>query len=289
MSTEVIENKLESIENLPSLPIVLRQLQKVIYNPNSSMPQIAAIVAKDPALASRAIRLVNSAFYGLSKRVTSIPNAIIILGLNTLNSLMIGLTVIKFFKNSKQAGFDQQKFWEHCFGTALISKHLADAGGKKIDDDVFVAGLLHDAGRLVLDQYLHDDFMEAVYMTKSTSKTLSECEKEVIGFDHSEAGAWLSAKWGLPEIFSVTMGYHHNESSLPENFKDYQQILRIVSAANLLCTIAGIGTSGEILRKDKITPEMLSIDGIGIDKIKAIIETTRTELKNTIDEWNKIL
>ncbi|MDO5576399.1 MAG: HDOD domain-containing protein [Fibrobacter sp.] len=287
MSTEVMENKLETIEGLPSLPLVLRQLQMVIQSPNSSMAQIAAIVAKDPALATRAIRLVNSAFYGLGKRVTSVPNAIVILGLNTLNNLMIGLTVVKFFKNSNIAGFDQQKFWEHCFGTALISKHLAEARTQKLDDDVFVLGLLLDAGRLVLDQFLHEDFMKALEMTNLGAKSLSQCEKEVIGFDHSEAGAWLSAKWGLPDVFTATMGYHHNLQTLPEDLNCYRDVLKIVSVADLLCTIAGIGVSEKLTNKDKITPDMLSIDGVDFDKIKAIISSARAELKSTIEEWNR--
>lgn len=287
MSTEVMENKLETIEGLPSLPLVLRQLQMVIQNPNSSMAQIAAIVAKDPALATRAIRLVNSAFYGLGKHVTSVPNAIVILGLNTLNSLMIGLTVVKFFKNSTQTGFDQQKFWEHCFGTALISKHLAEARVQKLDEDVFVLGLLLDAGRLVLDQFLHDDFMKALEMTNMGIKSLSQCEKEVIGFNHSEAGAWLSTKWGLPDVFTAVMGYHHNQQTLPEELNCYRDILKIVSVADLLCTISGIGVSEKLASNDKITPDMLSIDGVDFDKIKEIIATVRSELKSTIEEWNK--
>jgi HD-like signal output (HDOD) protein len=193
---QIIEQKLEMIESISTLPMVLRQIQKVLSNPTNSIDQIA-VVAKDQALASRSIRVVNSAYYGMGKRVTSFSHAIVILGLNTLNSLMIGLTVVKVFKNMSIKAFDPEKFWVHCFATAIIAKALAEHFGRKEPEKYFVTGLLHDMGRLVLDQFLHANFARAILFAHTNNKPLLRTESKTIGFNHAEVGEWLSRNASL--------------------------------------------------------------------------------------------
>jgi HD-like signal output (HDOD) protein len=282
----IIEQKLGAIENLPTLPLVLRQIQKVLQNPRSNMAQIAMIVAKDQALASRTIRLVNSAFYAMRERVTSINHALVILGLNTLNSLMIGLSVVKLFKNSSATGFDPEKFWEHCFGTALLARSIGEIKGCKELDQIFSAGLLHDMGRLVLDQFLHDEFFKALVVAKDKKIPLFECEKAVLGFDHGEAGAWLGMKWGLPEIFNITMAFHHNQDFLPENLSGFAGDLKIISVADKLCNSSNIGNSGETVNVSKI---LCPVDGFTSKQTQEIVDKARADVKSTIEEWNKAL
>ncbi len=281
-----IERKLGSIQNLPTLPLALRQMQKVMKDPRSSMGQIAMVVAKDPAMASRAIRLVNSAFYGMRERVTSINHAIVILGLNTLNGIMIGISVIKLFKNSPIIGFSPEKFWEHCFGTALLAKSLAEIEENSDPDQLFITGLLHDMGRLLLEQFLHEEFSKSLLLARQGKKPLLECEKEILHFDHAGAGAWLGRKWGLPEVIIASMGYHHRKQDLPDDLQGFSEQTRIVSAANRLCNYAAIGSSGET---PYCSSALCPVENVPEQKIKEIVDKARSEVRLTIEEWNKAL
>jgi putative nucleotidyltransferase with HDIG domain len=285
MDAVLIERKLGTIESLPTLPLVLRQIQKIMRDPRSNMAQIATVVAKDQAIASRTIRLVNSAFYGLREHVTSINHAIVILGLKTLNNLMISLTVIKLFNDREIPGFSSEKFWEHCFGTALIAKYLAQATNIKDEEEYFIAGLLHDMGRLALEQFLHNEFAESLVQVKLKNISLFEAEKKVIGFDHGEAGAWLGKKWGLPEALTVAMEFHHRSSVVPSDGLQFQTIVKIVSAATELCTSAAIGSSGEISKNPMAG--LPKIEGIKYEQITEIIDKVRSEVKSVIGEWKK--
>jgi HD-like signal output (HDOD) protein len=286
MNSSPIDTRLGDIETLPTLPVVLRQIQKVIQNPSSSMDQIAAVVAKDQALAARTIRLVNSAFYGMRERVASISHAIVVLGLNTLNNLMIGLSVIKLFKNSKFLGFDPEKFWEHCFGTAMIARALIRDSKPKDSEVFFISGLMHDMGRLVLDQHLHDDFSKALSLAGKNGKPLCDCEKEVFGFDHADAGMWLARKWGLPEALAAGIGYHHRSHTLPEELRSHSDLVQAVETANRLCLAVNIGASGDRLNS---ATGIVHIEGKTTKQIQDIIDEARREVGTTINEWNKAL
>ena len=250
------------------------------------MSQIAEVIAKDQALASRTIRLVNSAFYGMCERVTSISHAIVVLGLNTLNNIMIGLSVIRLFKNSKITQFDPEQFWEHCFGTALIAKALSENSDAGEQETVFIAGLLHDMGRLILDQYCHNEFSESLLMAKNESKSLRECERKVMGFDHTETGEWIGRKWSLPEQLIACIRYHHEESAVPDSLARYRDMVHTVAAADHLCMSAGIGFSGENFAGHLKT---CPVKGKTTEEINAIIDKTKLEVKATIDEWNKYI
>ena len=280
-----LDQKLGTVKNLPTLPLVLRQVQKVMHDPKSTMVQIAAVVATDQALTSRTMRLVNSAFYGMRERVTSISHGIVILGLNALNSLMIGLSVVKLFKDSSITGFEPAKYWEHCFGTALLAKYMAEALGKKDMEQFFTAGLLHDLGKIVLDQFLHDEFSQALLCVKKRKMRLFECEKTIIGFDHGDVGAWLGQKWGLPEAFIASMGCHHGRR-LPEALREFQEDVRLVRAANELCNGADIGASGDLYHA---LPDHVSVEGLNDLGIKDLIDRARSEVKATMLEWNNAL
>ena len=116
--TDVLK-KLDLVENLPTLPVIVRQIQKLIENPNSNMSQIALIITRDQSIAARVVRLVNSAFYGLGNKISSIQQAIMLLGLNTVKNLVIGVSVVKTFEGAHSASiFDREKFWLHSFACA---------------------------------------------------------------------------------------------------------------------------------------------------------------------------
>ncbi len=278
-----IEERLGTIENLPTLPMVLRQVQKLMNNPNSNLSQIASVLAKDQALAFQAIRLANSAFYGLRSRITSVTQAVVVLGLDTLNGIMIGITVIKMFKNSKNIQFNQTEFWKHCLATALLSREL----GIKLDypdpEECFAAGLLHDMGRLIIEQYLNTLFVTALNDSIIKKIPLYETEKDIIGFTHSEAGTWLAIKWGIPEILTLPMLYHHCTHLLSDKYEKYRLLVNIISYSNELCGAKKIGNSGEYNYNIDSIPENL---GITNEWVNQIGDKISQEVQKTLEEWD---
>ena len=285
MSTSNLEVKLSSIENLPSLPLVMRQIQKIMENPKSNMDQIAQVIAKDQALASKTIKLVNSAFYGMSKKVSSISQAIIILGLNTVNNLMMAISVVRMFNNSGgKTTFDQEKFWEHSFATALIGRLIAKKVYHEDPELCFICGLIHDIGRLVYDQFMHNEFSKAYTLSREKNVALIQLEEAFLGADHAFAGGFLAEKWKLPPEIYASLRYHHSVFDTPQEFSKYLQVITIVAKANQIVNKENIGSSGDnYITPDKDIPP-LKIDQRDID---SIVESVKSEIKSTIKEWHR--
>jgi HD-like signal output (HDOD) protein len=222
----------------------------------------------------------------MRERVASISHAIVVLGLNTLNNLMIGLSVVKLFKNSKFLGFDPEKFWEHSFGTALIAKALVKDSRPGDGETFFIAGLMHDMGRLVLDQHLHVEFSQSLVLARKDGKPLYECEKAVLGFDHADTGAWLARKWGLPEPLLAGIGYHHDGRALPEELNGHGELVLAVDRANRLALSAGIGASGDQVGSASAP---CTVEGRSAKQIQELVDGVRKEVRATIDGWNSAL
>jgi HD-like signal output (HDOD) protein len=284
MNATMLGDKLSAIEELPALPLVLQQVQKIMALPKSNMNQIAAVMAKDQALASKTIKLVNSAFYGMSKPVSSITQAIVILGLNTVNNLMLGLSVIKIFKHSSNVVINHEEFWEHAFATAHISRSLGKALHYEEPEDCFTAGLLHDMGRLVFEQFMHEDFMRAFTLSKQKNISLSMAEQCVFGADHAYAGGFLAKKWKLPNNLLVPIAFHHSIDSIPKEMADHTKIAVIIAKASQIANKEKLGDSNE----NYVEPDSyFSLLGINEGDIKPIVTKTKSEVKTAIEEWNK--
>ncbi|MBD3320686.1 MAG: HDOD domain-containing protein [Chitinivibrionales bacterium] len=285
MNSALIEEKLGQIENLPTLPMVLRQIRKVMNNPNSSMVNVAAVVAKDQALATRTIRLVNSAYYARRTRVPSIQQAIVVLGLKTLHNLMLGLSLVKMFRNARPFGFTIDDFWQHSFAVALLSKKIAPLSGEDIDpEEYFIAGLLHDMGRLALEQFLHEDFEKALKKAAVDKTSLRKNEKEVLGFDHADAGAWLAARWDLHEKLISALKYHHRPFELPSEYARYEKFIQVIACANDICTAESIGNSGESVgaeRRYRILPPRNDT------LVRKKVAETVSEVISVVEEWTQ--
>ena len=241
ISIEEMRERLEAIEALPTLPIVVQQIQKLIANGNATMSQIATVVARDQATSARVIRLINSAFYGVRSRVTSIQQAIIMLGLNTVKNLVTGIAVVRAFEQNNQPSlFDREKFWLHTFGCAMGAKALAVRIRRGEPEDFFLAGLLHDLGILILDQYFHREFVEVLQACVARRIPYIEAERAVLGITHCEAGEFLARRWKMPEVLIDTIRLHHAPlSGNGDNAAD-RTVIAAVHVSNVTANNAGI-------------------------------------------------
>jgi HD-like signal output (HDOD) protein len=181
------------------------------------------------------MRLANSSFYGMPHTITSIHNAVVILGFKVINTMVLSLTVFDMFPNEKKSSlFNRTAFWRHCTSCGLICRFLSQHLRSFVlldPEEAFCAGLLHDIGKVAMEQYLHDDFHKALKHAKQKKIPLYDAEKETLGYAHTDVAQWLTANWQLPAAISLPLSYHHD----PQNVKDRADIVALCHYADYLC------------------------------------------------------
>ncbi|OGK03183.1 MAG: hypothetical protein A2350_13915 [Candidatus Raymondbacteria bacterium RifOxyB12_full_50_8] len=285
MNNATIVERLSEIERLPTLPVVIRELQALIVNPRSNMSQIAKAISRDQAIASRVIRLVNSAFYGLRTPVASIQQAIVILGLNTVKNITLGVSVVNSFGSSVAASiFDREQFWIHGFATALASKYLARGLKYPEPEDFFLTGLLHDIGILVLDQFFHDEFVQVLQCTVRQKALFHHIEKECLATDHCEIGSLLAEKWGLPKFVIDAIRYHHTPGMGMAQCPESRDKIALAHVAEAEMRQRGIGSvvPGWINGPETHIREKTAI---AVSDIDAISNKVGEEVQALMKEW----
>jgi len=200
-----IANKIHA---LPSLPAVVMQLLGNIGQHNADLNQLSAIVSKDQALSAKALRLANSSFYGMQRKVTTMPQALSILGLNSLRILVTTAALIDGFPNKKQGDFDFHGFWRHAIATGVCASLIA----KRIDfnpESAFMAGLLHDIGRLVLVTGFPNQYQTVMNYRTEHDCALLEAERAILSCDHAAVGYALAEHWRFPAAIQMAVAGHH--------------------------------------------------------------------------------
>ncbi len=221
MFNKKVQNKLESIRNLPTIPIVVSELLSAIDNPKSSAASLAKIIEKDQALTIRVLRIANSPFYGYSRKISTIDLAIVILGFNTLKEIVLSLVVQRFFSKVNTKVFNIKEFWQYGLFCGSSSRYLSRKLGYKLAGEAFVAGLMHDIGILIIAEYFTPKYVEIKKYIKTHNVNLIDAEQAIMECTHSEIGAWLAEKWNLPEKLVASIRNHHiNYSYFLKYFKN---------------------------------------------------------------------
>jgi len=231
-----IDNKakqvVSNIRNLPTPPIVFHQIQKVINDPMVSAGQIAKILQEDPAMSVKVLKLTNSAFYGLSREIESVKQAVVIVGLEAIKNLVLSASVLDMFKGKDIDQEFQDKFWRHSLAVGFCARLLARrarARGMIDPDSAFSGGLLHDIGKVILCCFLPKEHA-AVKEARETNAEMESflLEEQVIGYNHSQIGNILAKQWKLPSRLSDAISYHH----FPEACESDDLIPYIINVAN---------------------------------------------------------
>ncbi len=241
-------------QDLPTLPIYVLQLHRVLDQDTAGPNEVAAVVERDPALVARLLRVANSAAYSRGgPAVGSVAAAVQRMGMNQVRSICVVLGVVRAFPGSS-AGIDHQRLWEHSAATAMLAQRLWREFGDDPDytsDDAYVAGLLHDVGLLILEQFFPRDFAEALAAARAGPQhSLRRCEEELLAMDHGAVGGLLLGRWGLPQATQDAVIAHHHPEEAPESAR---QLARIIQAAEVLTTVgeAELFEEGEL----EILPE----------------------------------
>jgi HD-like signal output (HDOD) protein len=223
-------------ENLPTLPTVVFQLHKVLDDEHAGAGDVAAIIERDPALTARLLRAANSAAFSRGgDRIGSVSMAVTRLGVNQVRAICIVLAVVKAF-HSRAGGLNHQTFWIHSAAVGMTARWLWDRLGRDpgiTSDDLYVAGLLHDAGLLVLEQHFCKEYAEVREALGLSGGRLWQVEEEHLGMDHGAVGGLLLGRWSLPQFIVEAVTNHHHPHQAEDQF---QEICRVVQAAEVLCT-----------------------------------------------------
>jgi HD-like signal output (HDOD) protein len=245
-----LESLMTSGDQLPTLPHVVFELHGVLNNENAGQGDIAAVIERDPALTARLLRAANSAAFsrGPEHRVASVLGAIQRLGISQVQALCTVLAVVNAF-GGKRRGLSHSALWTHSAAVGMVAKLMwarSRGHGPLTPDDLYVAGLLHDVGLLVLDQFLPTYYdqvaAEATLALVAGPRPLHRIELEVLGLEHGEIGGRLLAHWGLPPAVAEAVRWHHRAAEAPE---ENRRACEIVAAAETICSGQGLGLTEE--------------------------------------------
>ncbi|NIA13251.1 MAG: HDOD domain-containing protein [Nitrospiraceae bacterium] len=207
MGTPNVAEAIEAIRALPTLPSMLTQILATAADPDASAVDLSRHIVSDQTLSAALLRLVNSAYYGMNRRIDSITRAIVLLGFFEVRNLTLAATTFTNFP-ANGSGFDRTQLWRHSLGAAIAAERLARASGRE-PEGAFVAGLLHDIGKVVLDVLYPDLFREASRLAHVNKTLVVEPERDLFSLDHATAGGMLAEHWQLPAMVVASIRHHH--------------------------------------------------------------------------------
>ncbi len=209
MIKPVILRKLESITDLPTIPVYISRILHKIDQDDANATALAKLIETDQSLTARVLRVANSPFYGFSRKISTIDLAVVVLGSNSIKEIVLSLVVQKFFTKINPNLFDAPAFWEYSVFCGSASRLMARKLKYKLAGEAFVAGLMHDIGILIIVEYFPNEFRTIRELIDNLELNLSEAEEKVLGTNHSEVGAWLARKWNLPDKLIFAIRNHH--------------------------------------------------------------------------------
>ncbi|MEW5746730.1 MAG: HDOD domain-containing protein [Nitrospirota bacterium] len=235
MDVQALRAQIETIDTLPTIPSVLRKLLAVIEKPKISINEIGSFIVNDPVLTSRVLKVVNSPIYGFPGRISSVNQALILLGLNVVRGMLLGVSVFEAMQKTMVG------LWEHSLGCAITSRLIAKKKGLSEPEEVSVAALLHDIGKVVLGLKFPEEYRTIMAETEAKGLFIFEAERGVFGINHADAGAWVAQKWNFPKSLVEVIEYHHK----PQLSKSVPLQTAIVHLADILIRARGFGFAGD--------------------------------------------
>jgi len=264
----------EQLQDLPPLPAVVVRVMQTVNDPKTAAQDLNRLISADQAIASKLLRLVNSAYYGFSRRVSTVTDAVVILGFNAVRDLAMSLGALNAFRaRPGSTALDRDEFWAHSLATAVAANAIARY--KRVPtramEEVFIGGLLHDIGKLFLDQYFPQQYYIVLKLSGVAGISVWESEKKALGVGHGIVGKRVAEKWNLPPTLTAMISLHHQ----PTQAGEHAVITSIIHAADIVARRLKIGNPGDAIvpDMDPAVEKLLAITPQGWQQIQD--ETTR--------------
>ena len=230
MITKKVSAIISRVDRFPPLPAVAERVLEITADPESSSRELMEVVNADQSLTIMVLKMANSPFFGLSRNVDSLDHALTLLGFTEIRNMVLGRAIFASFKNMGRSGMlEMRQFWQHAFVCGLAARII----GAELEwhgHDFFLAGLIHDIGKLVLAMTFPDEFSKAVDAAGPVTQTSFEAEKDIFGVSHDEVGMMLLKRWMFPKSLIVAVGYHHR----PRETNVESRFARVIHAADIL-------------------------------------------------------
>ena len=274
MDREDIRLSIRNIKTLPTLPVIVTRVLEVTDSANASANELGDVIANDVSLSAKVLNLANSAFYGFTRRITTIRQAVVVLGFDTVRSLALSVSVFDALKGSNgHVSFDREAFWMHSVGCGTAARLVGKLVGCRDTGTLFVAGLLHDLGKVILDTYFHDLYQEVVEDMVAEGRPATEVERDLLDIDHAEVGGWLAERWSFPAVLVAPIAHHHDPmSSGAEHLRE----TLIVHLSNILVKRHGIGLCYETVPQ-RLSREVASELQLNRERVTSLRESLDKE------------
>lgn len=279
----------DKLDELPTLPSIVYELNRVINDPMSSTSDIERLMANDPSLTTKVLRLANSAYYAIPGGVSNLQRAIAYIGYDTIQQLVLSASIIEALDGKFSGPFDLNQFWKHSVGVAMAAETTARYVHYKTPADLFTCGLVHDMGKIAMYNVAQEEFLGILEVARENNLSITEAEERVGALGHAQIGFELSLKWRLPTLIQASVMNHHRVDSRLRGAisSEMNLVVDIVFLSNLLIHALEFGNSGH--SKSLGAPkELLERMSLSQENLKDLIRRIRESIANA-DGFLKII
>ena len=263
-----LEEVLDKITDMPALPTVVARLTRLIADPKTTASNINSVLSSDPGLVTKILKLVNSSYYGFSRRITTITNAVVILGFNQVRNLALSAFIFDKFAGSRDgSGFDLNGFWRHSIGSAFLCAQISRKLDAKLEEDAFICGLLHDLGKFIMAQHVPEHVARVMNIVRREDILFHEAEKKVLGYDHAMLGSVVMERWNLPQTLVDVVRNHHQPIEAPPSSR---KLCSVTQTAEITARALLMGNGGDA-KMPRLSPEVWDMTGLDWGKLEDII------------------
>jgi len=252
------------IRKMPSLSTTVGKVMEICSRTDASPNELNKVISLDPVLTGQVLKLINSAYYSLVNKVTSLTRAITMLGMNTVKNMALSTAIIRSVAGSKKSkALPTQKFWAHSIGTGVSAKLLGEVKGVPVmeREELFLAGLLHDLGKVPFG----DEYIEVLNIARFEQLPLREVELDILGIDHQEVGLMIADKWKLNDVITACIGSHHDVDTLSKHPSKLSQQLALVALGDLYANIFDHGYAGNPFPEEDDVHKLLTHADISME------------------------
>ncbi len=263
------------IKRMPSLSTTVGKVMEICSRIDASPNELNKVISLDPVLTGQVLKLINSAYYSLMNKVTSLTRAITMLGMNTVKNMALSTAIIRSVSGAKKSkALPTSKFWAHSIGVGVCAKLLAKANDVPVIEceEYFIAGLLHDLGKIPFG----DEYIDILHCVKKEQRSLIEVEREMLGVDHQQVGRMIAEKWKLNEAMTCAICFHHDVESAPE---EHRVRAAYIGLANMYANILDIGYAGDPFPPEDGADRLLEITGLNWTMFSEIAESVEDEIQ----------
>ena len=273
MESDKLKLLIQKIGNFPLFSAKINEILAILDDDNSTIEGIAKLISTDQALSVKVLRLANSAYFGYSRQISTIPQAIVILGTSSIKNIAMGISVFSTMSDHEGALKEElEEMAKYSLNVAVYARLIATHFGYPQPDEVFAAGLMHDLGRIIIMKYLQEEYPKILFHIVNEKKSIYEAENEVIDITHMDLGAYLASYWNFPERMIHVIKYHHDPFDVPEEISNdatIHPLIKFVSLAQFFCSNMALNES------DMEKFEMLKSDlNIADETLKEISESS---------------